>query len=176
MSGGNSEATNDCRRVRINLSIDVRIQDVRTGENRQATSIEETSSSAMECSGAGGGGQVNLGVLLRNASRRVANLLVTAVYPMQIAAVQPDGTIILNYGDPFLTTGMVLNLYGPASQVPNPSTGEMMTIDGQILGQVRVIEATQTYARAQPVRRLAVPPQVGGVARPVPNQNRRGRR
>jgi curli biogenesis system outer membrane secretion channel CsgG len=174
VTGANSAATSDCRRVRVTLSMDVRIQDVRTGENRQAQSIDERIDSATECSGAGGG-QVNLGLLLRNASRRVANLLVTAIYPMQIAAVQSDGTIILNYGDPFLTTGMVLNMYGPPTQVPNPSTGETMTIDGQILGQIRVIEATQTYARAQPVRRLAAQPQVGGVVRPVPSQSRRRR-
>lgn len=174
VSGSNSAATSDCRRVRVTLSMDVRIQDVRTGENRQATSIDERTDSARECSGQGGG-QVNLGLLLRNASRRVANLLVTTVYPMQIAAVQPDGVIILNYGEPFLAPGMVLNLYGPASEVANPSTGEMMRIDGQILGQIRVIEATQTYARARPVRRLPAPPQIGGIARPVPNEGRRGR-
>lgn len=174
VTGVNSGVVNDCRRVRVTLSMDVRIQDVRTGENRQATSIDERIDSATECSGVGGG-QVNLGNLLRNAARRVSNLLVTTIYPMQIAAVQPDGTIILNYGDPFLAPGMVLNLYGPATQVSNPSTGELMTIDGQVLGQIRVIEATQTYARAQPVRRLATPPQVGGVARPVAAQTRRGR-
>lgn len=174
VTGANSGVINDCRRVRVNLSIDVRIQDVRTSENRAAQSIDERLDSATECSGQSGG-QVNLGLLLRNASRRVANLLVTTIYPMQIAAVQPDGTIILNYGDPFLTPGMVLNLYGPASQVPNPSTGEMMTIDGQILGQIRITEATQTYARAQPVRRMAVPPLVGAVARPVPAQGGRRR-
>lgn len=175
VTGANSGTVNDCRRVRVTLSMDVRIQDVRTGENRQATSIDERLDSAVECSGVGGG-QVNLGNLLRNAARRVSHVLVTSIYPMQIAAVQADGTIILNYGDPFLTTGMVLNMYGPATQVPNPSTGEVMTIDGQILGQIRIIEATQTYARAQPVRRLAMQPQVGGVVRPAPpSQNRRRR-
>ena len=174
MTGANSGATADCRRVRVNLSIDVRIQDVRTGENRAAQSIDERMDSATECAGQASG--INLGGLLRNASRRVSNLLVTTIYPMQIAAVQPDGTIILNYGDPFLTTGMVLNLYGPATQVPNPSTGEMMTIDGQVLGQIRVIEATQTYARAQPVRRMATPPPVGAVARQASSQQSRGNR
>ena len=174
VTGANSAATADCRRVRVNLSIDVRIQDVRTGENRAAQSIDERMDSATECAGQASG--INLGGLLRNASRRVSNLLVTTIYPMQIAAVQPDGTIILNYGDPFLTTGMVLNLYGPATQVPNPSTGEMMTIDGQVLGQIRVIEATQTYARAQPVRRMATQPPVGAVARPAPSQQSRGNR
>lgn len=174
VTGTNSGVVNDCRRVRVSLSMDVRIQDMRTRENRQAQSIDERIDSATECSGVGGG-QVNMGNLLRNAARRVAHLLVTAIYPIQIAAVQPDGTIILNYGDPFLAPGMVLNLYGPGTQVPNPATGELMTIDGQVLGQIRVIEATQTYARAQPVRRLRVPPQVGGVARPVPSQGRRGR-
>jgi hypothetical protein len=173
VTGANSSATNDCRRVRVTLSMDVRVQDVRTGENRAAQSIEERIDSATECAGQASG--VNMGLLLRSAARRVSNMLVTTIYPMQIAAVQPDGTIILNYGDPFLAPGMVLNLYGPATQVQNPSTGEMMTIDGQILGQVRVVEATQTYSRAQAVRRLSVPPQVGGVARPVPNTRRRAR-
>lgn len=173
-TGLNSGAVNDCRRVRVTLSIDVRIQDLRTGENNRATSVDERLDSATECSGQGGG-QVNLGILLRNAARRVANVLVTAAYPMQIMAVQQDGTIILNYGDPFLTRGMVLNLYGPASRLVDPATGEDRFVDGEVLGQVRVVEATQTYARAQPVRRLRVPPQVGGVARPVQPQSGRGR-
>lgn len=170
--GRRTGAVNDCRSVRVTLSIDVRIQDVRTGENNRATSVDERLDSAQECSGQGGG-QVNLGILLRSAARRVANLLVTAAYPMQIMAVQPDGTIILNYGDPFLTPGMVLNLYGPASRFVDPATGEERLVDGSILGQIRVVEATQTYSRAQPVHRLTVPPQVGGVARPVPNQRER---
>jgi curli biogenesis system outer membrane secretion channel CsgG len=174
VTGVNSGVVNDCRRVRVTLSIDLRIQDLRTGENRVATSVDERLDSAIECAGQGGGGQVNLGLLLRNAARRVANLLVTTIYPIQIASVQADGTVILNYGDPLLTSGMVLNLYGPATQIQNPSTGEAMTIDGQILGQVRVTEATPTYARAQPVRRLAVPPIVGGVARPVAAAHGRG--
>jgi len=174
VTGANSGVVNDCRRVRVTLSMDVRIQDVRTGENRQATSIDERLDSATECANVGGG-QVNLGNLLRNAARRVSHVLATAIYPIQIAAVQSDGTIILNYGEPFLTSGTVLNLYGPATQVPNPSTGEIMTIDGQILGQIRVVEVTQTYARAQPVRRLAVQPQVGGVVRPVTSPSRRRR-
>lgn len=174
VTGTNSGVINDCRRVRVTLSIDVRIQDLRTGENNSATSVDERLDSATECSGVGGG-QVNLGNLMRNAARRVANLLVTSVYPMQIMAIQPDGTIILNYGDPFLTPGMVLNLYGPAARFADPATGEERLVDGEILGQIRVVEATQTYARAQPVRRLAVQPQVGGVARPVPPQSGRRR-
>lgn len=168
---GENARRRDCYKVRVILTMDVRIQDVRSGLNNAATSVNEQQDSPRICSGQGS--QVNLGSLLRNAAQKVAELLVTTVYPVQIMGVQPDGTIILNYGGPFLAQGMELNLYGPATRMVDPATGEERLIDSDAVGRVRVFEVTQTHSRARPVGRLAIPPRVGGVARPVQNTGRR---
>ena len=94
--GARNQPMPNCNDTYATLGVDIKITDADTGEVRYATRINEKQKS----SAAGGVavGQIDAAALLRSAADNVATDLVTTIYPIQIAAVEPDGTIVLNYG------------------------------------------------------------------------------
>ena len=103
--------------------------------------------------------------MLRGVADQIAFGLVTTVYPVQVATVQSDGTLILNYGDTALAPGMILADYGPSEEIPDPGTGAMMRIDGTKLGLIEVTEATPQFFRAQALSTFSTAPVAGSVVR-----------
>jgi activator of 2-hydroxyglutaryl-CoA dehydratase len=91
----------------------VKITDAHTGEVRYAKEITETNQSSTTC---GETAQIDTTGLLKDAASKVANGLVMAVYPIQIAAVQADGTIMLNYGESALTPGNYYTVFQKAKK------------------------------------------------------------
>ena len=116
---------------------------------------------------AGGGSQIDAAALLRASADKIATGLVTAIFPIQIAAVQGDGSIILNFGEGALRQGDYLMVYGEASEIPDPSGTGMIKIDGQKLGAIQVTEVQSAFSRAVAVTEFANGIPIGAIARPV---------
>jgi curli biogenesis system outer membrane secretion channel CsgG len=153
-----------CSNQAATLAVDIRITDSSTGEIRNASRISETQRVAMVC---GGQSNIDVPLLLRAAAERIAGTLVTAIYPIQIAAMQPDGTIILNYGDGTIQTGAILAVYARGQTIRDPTTGQVIGNDETKLGLIRVNDVTGHMSRAMAVAPFAVPPQVGAIVRPA---------
>jgi curli biogenesis system outer membrane secretion channel CsgG len=170
-----------CDRVAANLAVDIRVVDGTTGEVRYSGRINRTTQSQASCSG---NAALDMAAVLRGTADAVASKLVTTIFPVQIAAVQGDGSIILNYGEGTLAVGQILNVYGPGERIPDPANGTMMTVDGPQLGRIRVTEVNPRFSRAVAAAPFASPPAIGLIAREPPpgsvaaesERGRRGRR
>lgn len=179
LSGGGGNV--NCANQAATLAVDIRITDADSGEVRYVSRIEETQRVASVCNGQS---QIDTPRLLRSAAERISGALVTAIYPIQVAAVQGDGTIILNYGDGTLATGAILSVYTRGVPIRDPTTNQVIGHEETKLGYVRVNEVAGRMSRAAAVGTFAAPPQVGAVLRPASEQEirslsraeRRGRR
>ena len=157
-----------CANQQATLAVDIRITDADSGEIRHVSRISETQRAAAVCNGVS---QIDVPVLLRAASERIAGTLVTAIYPIQIAAVQPDGTLILNYGDGTLQAGNVMTVYARGQAIRDPATGNVIGNDETKLGWIRVNEVTGRMSRASVVGGFTTPPAVGAIVRPASQED-----
>lgn len=162
--GGNRSQQSECYNTRVRMEADIRITDTNTGEVRYATRISQEQESASVC---GGGTQIDSAGLLRASADSIATGLVTTIFPIQVAAIQGDGTVILNYGAGALEIGDFLMVYGEATEIPDPSGTGTIKIDGEKIGAIQVTDVQTAFSRAAQVTPFAVPLSVGTVARPV---------
>ncbi|MGV3579257.1 CsgG/HfaB family protein [Brevundimonas sp.] len=174
---GVPQSSGNCAIAIATIAVDIRIVDQRTGEIRYTDQLNEEGRSGSTCASGEG---IDLSTLFRTIANKVASGLVMEIFPIQVAAVQPDGTIVLNYGEGTLFNGAVLTLFSQGESIIDPATGEELTDEGHALGQIRVTEVTSRFSRALPIAALTSTPVAGTVARlaaPVPSRDpRRGRR
>jgi len=156
----NSNVT--CGNTIVTLGVDIKISDASSGEVKYVTRINESRKSAAVC---GGTGQVDVAALLRSAAEKVASGLVTAIYPIQVAAVQADGTIVLNYGDGTVQAGQIYAIYTKGRSIIDPATGEAIGNDEQRVGFIRVTDVNGRISRAVAHVPFAAAPMVGSIAR-----------
>jgi hypothetical protein len=164
MLGGSNSNQQECYKTRVRMEADIRITDTETGEVRYAKRISEEQDSATVC---GGGAQIDSSALLRSTADQIATGLVTAIFPIQVAAIQGDGTVILNFGEGAVRPGDFLMIYGEATEIPDPSGTGMIRIDGEQQGAIQVTDAQTGFSRAIQVTQFTVPLAVGAIARPV---------
>lgn len=166
---GNNNA--NCAQSVATLELDVRITNARTSEIKYVKRITEVARSQTNC---GQRSSVDTGVLLRSAADKVASGLVTTIYPIQVAAVQGDGSLILNYGEGSLTVGQYLNVYSRGENILDPSSGEVIGTTESKLGMVRVLEVNGRISKATAVTTFTASPPVGSVLRPASEDDIRG--
>lgn len=157
---GNPQCTN----TEVRMEADIRITDTNTGEVRYATSITEQQKGVTVCDG---GSQIDSARLLRASADKIATGLVTTIFPIQVAAIQGDGTVILNFGEGALKRGDFLMIFGEGMEIPDPSGTGMIKIDGEQQGAIQVTDVQSAFSRAVQVTPFSVPLAVGAVARPV---------
>lgn len=164
MMSGNRGSNVNCSGGTATLGIDIKITDSRSGEVRYVTRIDEKQKMATVCDGST---QVNGAALLRSAADKVATGLVTAIYPIQIAAVQSDGVIVLNYGEGAVTTGAVMAVFTKGAAIRDPATGEVIANDEQRIGLIQITDVTGRVSKATAYAPFASPPTVGAIVRPA---------
>lgn len=154
-----------CSKQVSSLAVDITIVDAKTGEQKFTKRINRQSTSETRCSG---DPQSDITALLRLAADDAASGLVTTIYPIKIAAVQPDGTIVLNYGEGTLALGQVLSVYGRGEKIVDPDSGAVLSDESAELGQIRVTEVTARFSRAVVTSPSTAPMPVGSIVRPTP--------
>lgn len=152
----------NCEAAVATLVVNVKITDAHTGEVRYAKEITETNQSSTTC---GETAQIDTTGLLKDAASKVANGLVMAVYPIQIAAVQADGTIMLNYGESALTPGNYYTVFQKGEEIRDPASGEVLGSTESKLGVIRITEVSDRFSKATPVTAFAVSPPIGSIVR-----------
>lgn len=163
LSGSNNNNVT-CNNSYVTLGVDIKITDANSGEVKYVTRINETKKSAAVCNG---NAQVDTGALLRSTADKIASALVTTIYPIQVAAVQVDGTIVLNYGEGTVLPGQVLGIYAKGRAIMDPATGELIGNDEQRLGFIRITDVNGRISKAVAHVPFASSPSVGSIVRPA---------
>lgn len=159
-----------CTRQTLTLSLDIQILDEATNEVRYAKTETRTGRSGTNCVG---GATIDPTTFFREIANDISSGLVASVFPMQVAAVQSDGTIIINYGEGSVASDALLTIFQRGNPIPDPSNPERnLGFEETALGIVRVTEVTPALSRAQAVSTFAVPPPVGSILREATEADR----
>lgn len=164
MLSGSNGSRQTCQNMIATLALDVKITDADTGEIKYVARINEKQKSAASC---GGDAQIDSTQLLRSAADRVAMGLLTSINPIQIAAVQADGMVVLNYGEGTVQPGSVYAVFAKGESIRDPSTGEVIGNDETLLGLIQVSAVTGRISKAQMLGAFAYKPAAGSIVRPV---------
>lgn len=146
-----------CTATVATLALDIKITDAATSEIKYVSRINEQQKN----SACGGRAEIDGAALMRSAAQKIAIGLVTSIYPIQVAAVQGDGTIVLNYGEGAVSPGQVLSVVARGKEIRDPATGEVLGADETRLGYVRVVSVTGRVSRAVPLGALVTQIPVG---------------
>lgn len=173
--------TPTCAIAVASLEIDIRIVDTGTGQVRWADTIRHDQRSGSTC---GPNGTIDYMALFRTAAQKISSGLTLALYPMKVAGVQPDGLVLLNYGEDTLKVGDTLKIFsdtGGACAAVDPDSGECLSKgEGTEIGMVQVTEVMPRFSRAAMITQFAAAPATGSVARfappPPPPSKKKGRR
>lgn len=168
LSGANNSNTN-CGRMRVTLALDIRIVDFDSGEIKYVDRINEVGQSGAQC---GGAAQFDPTPLFRTAADRIAGGLVTTIYPIQVAAITPDGTFVLNYGEGTLTLRQMMTVFQAGEPIRDPATGDIIDNNETPLGLICVSEVLPRSSRATALTTFAVQPPVGSHLRPSSDTDR----
>ncbi len=169
MLSGRNNAAPSCSRMRVTLALDIRIVDFDSGEIKYVDRINEVGQSGAQC---GGAAQFDPTPLFRTAADRIAGGLVTTLYPIQVAAVTGDGTMVLNYGEGTLTLRQMLTVFQPGEPIRDPATGDIIDNNDTPLGLICVSEVLPRSARATALTTFAAQPPVGAHLRPSSETDR----
>jgi len=165
LGGKNADGQSaNCYGGKVTLSIDIRITDGSTGQIRYVNRIDETQKVGTICGE--GVPQANAAMLLRSAAEKIASGLVTAVYPIKVANVSADGTVMLNYGIGSVALGSQMTVFAPGEKVVDPDTGREIGSSESAIGILQVTDVQNSFSKARPVAGFVNgPPQVRYIVR-----------
>lgn len=153
-----------CSKQTVSISIDVIVKDLGTQQTPYATSL--TKSLQSDCKQSGG--SVDVPAVMRQISDELAFDFSTKIYPIKVILTQPDGGLIVNYGEAFLPVGTFVKMYGPTTETQ--AEGRTYKVDGPPLGRAVVVDANPETARIVMEGGAVVSVGVGSVARIDENQ------
>ena len=162
VSGENARPQN-CYSGEVTLSLDIRITDASSGQIRYVKRIDEKKKAGTICGE--GVPQVNATELFRSAADRVAAGLVTTVYPIKVANAQPDGTLMVNYGEGTLKVGDYVTVFRAGEAVIDPDTGKAIGSSEERLGIAEITDVQSSFSKAKSVIGFATPAQTRDIVR-----------
>ncbi|MGE8142644.1 CsgG/HfaB family protein [Novosphingobium sp. NPDC080210] len=163
LAGNNSQTPTNCYSGEVTLSLDIRITDSETGQIRYVKRIDEKKKAGTICGE--GVPQVNATELLRSAADKVATGLVTAVYPIKVANAQPDGTLMLNYGEGTVALNDYVAIFRAGESVIDPDTGRALGSSEQRIGVAQITDVQTSFSKARPLAGFETPAQARDIAR-----------
>ena len=166
----NNAVGSRCNASEITLSIDLKITDADTGEIRYVGQINERERGATLCDG--NNGQVNSAGVRRKAADHIATRLVATIYPIQLAAVQGDGTFVLNYGEGAVKLDDTMTVFQKGENIIDPANGQVIGSSEEPLGLIRVTDVLPRMSKAVAVTGFQFQPPVGSIVRPSTDQDR----
>lgn len=87
----------------------------------------------------------------RVLASKIAEAVVTTKFPVKVALVQKDGTIILNYGNVFFAPGDQLIAFEVGEAFVDPDTGIALGAEETEIGRIEVTRSDVNISRAQVV-------------------------
>lgn len=153
----------DCPPLDLSLGADIRITDAKTGEIRFAT--RDTSSMVVRpgCKDL----RVDPLPLMRKSAQRVVNGFVTTIFPIQVAAVQLDGIVVLNFGSGTIEPKEYYDLFRRGASIIDPSNGAVIATEEYKVATIQILEVHSLFSRGQIVEGNLNEIPVGAVVRPA---------
>lgn len=85
----------------------------------------------------------------RILASKIAEAVVTKKFPVKVAMVQKDGTIVLNYGNVFFAPGDQLIVFEVGESFVDPDTGIVLGTEETEIGRIEVTRSDANLSRAQ---------------------------
>ena len=149
--GGGISKTN----VTTEMGVDLKVTEVASGHIVIADSV---SSSVQQRGGFSVGGIRKaqsegdpFADVQQAVAAKIAEAIVTSRIPIKIIQVQADGTLILNYGDVFFTTGDRLAAFSVGESFVDPDTGEVLGAEETQIDMIEITRAEPKFSRAKTV-------------------------
>ena len=152
------------------MAVDVRVLNVHSGEIEIAETVRgsESAGSGFRLKGFATGGADDAGAALGKVSRKVAsevaNLIVSAIFPIKVLMKTKKGIVILNYGNGFLRKGDVLEIFSKGEVLIDPDTKERLGTEEEFVGRISVTSAHAKFSKAKIVKESS-PIEKGMIAR-----------
>ena len=141
--------------VTTEMGVDLKVTDVASGHIVIADSV---SSSVKQRGGFSVGGIRKaqsqgdpFADVQQAVAAKIAEAIVTSRIPIKVIQVQADGTLILNYGDVFFTTGDRLSAFTVGESFVDPDTGEVLGAEETEIGMIEITRAEPKFSRARVV-------------------------
>ncbi len=135
------------------MAVDIKVTDVTTGKIILADTVEGEAEQGAAFNVAGISQSESVadpfGDVQRIVAAKLAEAVITTRTPFKVIQVLGDGTLILNYGNVFLTEGDMLALFEVGEQFVDPDTGEILGAEETEIGMVEVISAEPKFSKAR---------------------------
>jgi len=153
------------------MSVDIKIVDAHTGKAIIANSVEEESvgGRALKTAGYEQGSKEGdpLGDIMRVTANSVVKVVVSAIYPIKVIAVQQDGTIMLNYGDGIVVSGEVFDIFAQGESFKDPDTGEVLGAEEKKVGRIEINSVQPKFSKGMLIDGLVGAVEKGAICRAV---------
>ena len=152
------------------MAVDIKVTDVANGTIVLADTVEGVAEQGRAIRA--GGVSIAEGTgdpfadVQRVVAQRLAEAVVTSRIPIKVIQVQGDGTLILNYGNVFLSPGDTLAMFDVGEQFVDPDTGEVLGSEETQVGKVHVVAAETKFSKAR-VAEAERPVAAGAVLRRI---------
>ena len=152
------------------MAVDIKVTDVANGTIVLADTVEGVAEQGRAIRA--GGVSIAEGTgdpfadVQRVVAQRLAEAVVTSRIPIKVIQVQGDGTLILNYGNVFLSPGDTLAMFDVGEQFVDPDTGEVLGSEETQVGKVQVVAAETKFSKAR-VAEAERPVAAGAVLRRI---------
>ncbi len=156
--GGNAA----CSKMGATLQSDISITDNNTGEVLYSASVHRVEKSGSTCLG---DGSIDFSVLLRGAANEVVGKLVLAVYPMKVAAVQADGTVLINYGEGFLNKKQKYSIFIKGKEVLDPDTGRPLSSEETVIAIIEITDVQGGFSKSRILKSTGEEIPIGSIVR-----------
>lgn len=146
------------------MAVDVKVTEVRTGRIILADTVEAEAKTG-EAMSFGGFSTVSetgdpFADVQRQVAARLAEAVTTVHIPFKIIKASANGTLIINYGNAYLSPGDRLTTFAIGEEIVDPDTGEVLGSEATETGVVEIVSAETRYSRAKIISGY---PEVGGV-------------
>jgi hypothetical protein len=133
------------------FGLDIKVQDVQTGEIRLAENLSEAdqvntaSTEEDPCRGISISAFDNL---TAKVARKLAEKLTQSLYPVKLAKVSSE-EVYLNYGEGFLKNGEILKVVALGEGFEDPDTGEIIGAEEELMAVVKVTKLRPKFSIAK---------------------------
>ena len=152
------------------MAVDIRVLNIHSGEIEIAETVRgsESAGSGFSLKGFTTGRADDAGAALGKVSRKVAsdvaNLIVSAIFPIKVLMKTKKGIVIVNYGNGFLRKGDVLEIFSEGEVLIDPDTKERLGTEEEFVGRITITSAHAKFSKAK-INKESSPIEKGMIAR-----------
>ncbi len=165
--GGRFSTTNK----KAYMTVDIKIIEAETGKAIIAETVTEE---AVIGSGLNAGGLSQnseepdpLGNVMRSSANSVIGVIVSAIFPVKVIAVQPSGTIVINYGSGFVEPYSVFDIFSQGETFTDPDTGEVLGAEEEKVGRIEITSVQAKFSKGTLIEGNLDSIEKGAICRPV---------